>query len=141
MINNINDKRRRRQSIKEVFFANNTKVVSPLKATSSSSDDSIEIDDIREVTQLTPRRSTQRRAAVKPAPIRKKTLYYCNTCIASIYENDDCFMCSNCTSVCCSKCNQDNKCGLCLKKLVFLDKNKHIDELIPIKKSRCFCLF
>lgn len=140
MNNNINDKRRR-QSIKEVLFVNNTKVVSPLTTTSSSSDDSIEINDIREVMQLSPRRSTQRRAAVKPAPIRKKTLYYCNTCTTSIYENDKCFICSKCTSVCCINCNNDDKCGLCLKKLIFLDKDKHIDELIPIKKSRCFCFF
>ena len=133
---------KRRQSVEEMIFINKKNNVSPTPSTSSSDNSIDEIgDDLKEINILNIKRTTERRSAVKPAPIRRKTLYFCIVCSRSIYDNDECYICCKCTSISCKSCNDNNKCTLCYKKLSLLTKNDDVNDMIAIKKSRCFCFF
>ena len=109
-------------------------------STSSSDSGSVNVKNLINVSHNT-KRSLLRRTAVLPAPKKKKTLYFCSNCKKSIYQNDTCYLCCNCTSIHCKSCNDDNKCSICLRKLTLLDKNNNLSNLIPNKSSRCFCFF
>lgn len=138
----------RRKNVHKILFENdinnknNNNDNISTTSTSSSDSESVNVENLINVSHNTnTKRSLIRRTPVLPAPIRKKTLYFCTTCKISIYENETCYICCNCTSIHCKSCNDDNKCSMCLRKLTLLDKNNNLRNLIPKKRSRWFCFF
>ena len=80
-------------------------------------------------------RVSTRRGAVRPAPIRRKTLHHCTECFNSIYEGDLTYNCHTCKCIYCKNCWDNN--SHCVKCTWKLNKN---DGNIVTKINKKSCL-
>ncbi len=95
-----------------------------------------------------PDRKSERRSAVKPAPVKQISLFMCNSCYFNVNDCVEYYSCSNCDLKYCRKCyKRYNECGHCNKIVttnssISGESSSNFDDFVVVKhKSYFFCCF